>query len=467
MSWLRRSLQPSLVRRLVVAQGLTLALVWFLAVGLFVQQAAYDDSHYEPKLLAQRADMVLGVVDALLDEPEALQRALEKVDLFQRSEGGVADNSAARTAMTVTHRGRLLYVTPGEPGALASPRLDSLERVSAAGAEWRIFERESSASGARVALVRAGDAGLILSSIMSRGLLVLPLLLSLPFLILPAWFSTRLALKPWKRLATELEARAPDDLTALRFASRHRELVPLTRAIDGLLSRLREGVERERSFIADAAHELRTPLAAIRIHIEALEQVAPSAGVAVLLDGLSKSCGRAARLVSQLLTLMRSDTGRVKAGKAALSVNELAADCLAELEPLALARSIELVYEGCTDDVLQAERDGLLSMLLNLVENAIKYSPESTVVRVAVAHQAPDGLCLTVEDQGPGVPPALQERVFDRFFRVPGHSQPGSGLGLAIVRAVVVRHSGQVRLRSGRDGRGLCVEVFLPRGTVR
>ncbi len=469
-AWLgraRRLLQPSLVRRLMLAQLLTLAVLWTGAAAFFAYDAARNDDHYDPKLLAARADMVLGVVGALADRPDALRQALERIDVFQRGEAGELDHPASRVTMNVWLDGRPVYVSPGRPGLVQPQRRDRLERLASDGVEWRTFTRATPDARARVTLIRAGDAPLVLLSLASRGLLVLPLVVSLPLLLLPAWLSVRLALRPWRQLVREVETRAPGDLAPLAFRAPHRELQPLTRALDGLLARVRDGVQRERSFIADAAHELRTPLAAIRVHVEALQRRPWAEGERGLLEGLDRSAARASRMVAQLLALMRSDAVPPRAGPQALSLVQLAQERMAELAPLAAERAVELDFSGAREALVWGEREGLTSLLDNLIENAIKYSPDGGTVRVCVqrpeaAAGAAGRITLTVEDEGSGIAPEHRQRVFDRFYRVPGQSQPGSGLGLAIVRSVAERHGAAIRLEDREHGPGLRVIVGWP-----
>lgn len=454
--------RPSLVRRLVLAQLVTLAGLWIAVVVFFAFDAARNDDSYDPKLMAARAEMVLGVVTALADRPAELQLALQRIDVFQRGEGGDPDHPASRITMNVWLGEVPIFVSPGLPGMVQPQRRDELERLVAGGAEWRSFTRAAPQSTARVTLLRAGDAPLVLMSLASRGLLVLPLVVSLPLLLLPAWLSVHLALRPWRQLAREMETRAPDDLSPLRFQARHAELKPLTRALDRLLSRVREGVQRERSFIADAAHELRTPLAAMRVHVDALQQRPLADADRHLLDGLGRSGERASRLVAQLLALMRSDAGRSSPDVGRLSLVELAQDRLAALAPLAEAREVELEFSGAREALVDGEREGLTSLLDNLIENAIKYSPTGGTVRVSVQASAQDARLraeLRVEDEGPGIAPEHRARVFDRFYRVPDQSLPGSGLGLAIVRSVAERHGASLRLDDREHGPGLRVTV--------
>jgi two-component system sensor histidine kinase QseC len=456
----RSWLQPSLARRLVVAQLLTLALTWLAALGFFAYQVAHDDSVYWPAQIRDRAAMVVSVAGTLADRPEALATALQTIDQVQRHEAGAADEPVGRTAMSVWIDDRLVFDTPGPPGPLTATALDQLERVADGGHLWRVYTHAGADGRVRVTLTRSADSGLVLTTLASKGLLVLPLLMAAPLLWLAAWVSVRLALRPWRRLSDELSQRAPGQLEPLTFQARHRELKPLTTAIDGLLGRVREGLLRERAFVADAAHALRTPLAAMRIHVEALQQLPQPPQAEPLLGGLSQSGERAGRLVSQLLSLTRSEAAPVQRASR-IRLDALVQDRLAALQPLADRKQVELEFLcDASEAWIHADAEGLNALLDNLVENAIKYGPADGQVRLRLQQ---DGGCwqLDVDDQGPGIDPAHHDKVFERFYRVPGQMKPGSGLGLAIARAVVERQGGEIDLGVSALG-GLRVRVRWP-----
>ncbi len=451
----------SLVRRLVLAQVITTLLLWLAAVAYLVHDTARYDEIFEERVIAPRADMILAVVDSLAAQPERLADALAKIDRMQRNEHQAEDAPALRIAMNVWQGDRLLLATPGEPGVVHTALRRQLERIEVAGKTWRTYTQESANSDARVTLMRSGHPLSIIFALESRGILVLPLLISLPFLVIPAWLSVRVALRPWRRFSAEIESRGPSDLTPLQFGSSYRELRPVSQAVNALLERMRNSLARERSFIADAAHELRTPLAAMRVNVEALQGHRADARDRELLAGLVRSGERASRLVVQLLGLMRSDADRPGHATERIDLGALAQDRLADLAALAAARRVELELQADTRCLVQGEREGLTSLIDNLVENAIKYSPPDSRVVVRVAHDAAH-TSLVVEDSGDGIPEVWRERVFDRFFRAPDQAQPGSGLGLAIVKAVADRHHAHVDLSAGEGGRGLRATVRFP-----
>jgi two-component system sensor histidine kinase QseC len=229
---------------------------------------------------------------------------------------------------------------------------------------------------------------------------------------------------------------------------------------------VRDRASRERVLIADAANELGTPLDAMRVNVEALKEQTADAGQRELMINLLRSNDRAARLVGQLQQLMRSDEMPQDAVPMRLAFDALVQERIPFVEDLARVRGIGLdfVSEGAV--LVFGERESLISMVSNLIENAIKYSPDGGTVTVRVACEPESSKAvLRVTDQGPGIPPELRERVFDRFFRNPDQTQSGSGLGLAIVRSVLNKHGGRIELAAGEDGSGLLATVWLPLST--
>jgi len=452
----RRVAQPSLVRRLILAQVSLVLLLWGGVIGYIL----YCDGDSPPALNALKSiDAVLRLSEDLADQPVLQRRALTLMDAAIREEFERNDLANIGPLLLVWQRGRLVYRTDGAPASLPARTTDGLETLYVGGERFRARTVGSASSDTRVMVATpVGRFGLFLE-LNSRGYVLMPLLISLPLLPLPAWLSIRLALRPWRRVVREVAARGPADLTPLSERPPHGELIAMVDSINALLQRVNRSAQRERSFIADAAHELRTPLAAMRINAEALQGQADSPVQHELLNGILSSASRAGRLVGQLLQLMRSDaTGSEPPAPLALDV--LLQDRLAALSGLAARGGVELELSAAGAVTIMGQRESLVSLVDNLVENAIKYSPPRGVVKVGLA--CADGQAvLRIEDQGPGIAPALRSRVFDRFFRDPQQTQSGSGLGLAIAASVAASHGGRIELDDAEGG-GLLVRVRLP-----
>ncbi|MDZ5632410.1 MULTISPECIES: ATP-binding protein [unclassified Janthinobacterium] len=448
--------RPTLVRRLMMAQMLMLTVLWSLAVAYVLFEGTSEASTVSRGVL----HAIISVADNLAEQPQRQEQSLRAIDEALREEFEMGQVPELAPRILVWREGKLVYKSPAAPSGIRSAGPEQMEVVYIKGQAWR--SRSLSEGATRVTVLEVGGAWQFFITINSRGYYLLPLLISLPFLLVPAWLSIRLAMRPWRKVAQEVAARGPQDLRPLAFKPPHGELAALVDNINALLQRVDASAARERSFIADATHELRTPLAAMRVNVEALQGQAHDARQQELLDGILNSGNRATRLVGQLLQLTRSE---VQAGGGELprrqALDTLLQDRLAALSGLAQAGDIELELQASVSLSVAGQRESLVSLIDNLVENAIKYSPRGSSVTVSL-HAERGQAVLHVADQGPGIAPALYERVFDRFFRAPQQAQPGSGLGLSIVASVVRQHGGTIQLHRGNGGLGLLVEVRLP-----
>lgn len=292
-----------------------------------------------------------------------------------------------------------------------------------------------------------------------------PLLVILPLLAGLIWYLVGRGLRPLERLAKAVGTRRPDSLAPLTVDGVPEEAQPLVQALNGLLGRLDHAMANQRAFVADAAHELRTPLAALQLQIQLTERADNEAERRAALADLRLGLQRATRVVQQLLTLARqapdAEASSAHAEPAEVDLVELAGLVIAELQPLAEAKGIDLGAERLdAGTAAPGDRDALRTLLGNLIDNAIRYTPAGG--RVDVSSWTADDLAwLEVADNGPGIPADERERVLDRFYRRAGQDQPGSGLGLAIVKAIADRHGAILALDTSPAG-GLRVRVGLP-----
>jgi len=284
-----------------------------------------------------------------------------------------------------------------------------------------------------------------------------PFALLLPVLALLIWFAVGLALEPLRRLTAQVKARRVDALDALPAERLPDEVQPLVLALNDLLGRLRAALERERAFMADAAHELRTPLTALYLQLGMLARASGEAERDAAMSTLSAGVQRAIHLVEQMLALARQEP-RADSQRVPVRLDELARAIVTELVPLADAGHIDLGIAAAQPATVAGDPDALRTLLRNLVDNAVRYTPAGGRVDVTVESRAAAAR-LTVSDDGPGIPPEERKRVFDRFYRRAGTAPSGSGLGLAIVKAIADAHGATVSLDAGPSGKGLMVSV--------
>jgi two-component system OmpR family sensor kinase len=290
--------------------------------------------------------------------------------------------------------------------------------------------------------------------------LLAPALLALPLLGLLIGWVVKRNLEPVRELGDALARRTQGSTEPVPAEALPRELRPLVEGFNTMLERLGHAMASQRAVVADAAHELRTPLAAVRLQAQHLQRLESAAERAAAHESLAHGIDRMTRLVAQLLTLARLEPGAARDRATRVRLDTLAREVLADLVPMANTRGVELSLASESDMELPGDAAGLRALVGNLVDNALRYTPAGGVVAVSVTRNAEDAL-LVVSDNGPGLARDQRELVLQRFYRVPGSPGDGSGLGLAIAAAVVQRQGGKMRLLEADSG-GLRVEVRLP-----
>ncbi len=271
----------------------------------------------------------------------------------------------------------------------------------------------------------------------------------------------RRELVPLRRLTDELEARGADALTPIDLPDAPSELRTPVLTLNRLLGRLEVAIRAHREFVADAAHELRSPLTAIRLQAGNVAAATADAERQAAVLELARGVDRAGHLVQQLLTLARLDPSARSLPRQRIDLRAVAQECLVDHVGEAAAKGMQLGLSAHTATWFTGDGEALRAMLDNLLGNAIKYAPEGTPIDVSILNDD-NHILLSVRDHGPGVPPQERDRVFQRFHRLAGPDTPGSGLGLAIVNAVVRTHGGTIALLDPPRGDGLLVEIRIP-----
>jgi len=304
----------------------------------------------------------------------------------------------------------------------------------------------------------------ILAGEILTGMLV-PQLALILLAMLIVWFGVGKGLVPLRQMRREIASRSHRDLSPLAEANAPEEMQPLIHAINELMGRLDQALGAQQRFIADAAHQFRTPLAGLKAQTDlALRQTDPEKQRHAL-EQLSAGAGRTVRLINQMLALARVEPGADKALELRqLDLDALAREITMEWVPHAMKKGMDLGFEG-TKGVVPVQGDALLLKMLldNLIDNALRYAPTQGRVTVRV-RSGENGVVLTVEDNGPGIPARERGRVFERFYRVLDNAEEGSGLGLAIVQEIAHLHAAQVEIGEPSEGQGTLVSVKFPVG---
>lgn len=458
--------EPSLARRVVLALLGALGLIWLVLVAV---------SYVELQLAGPGVLALPGFTQALaasLPDDEAGARVALNTTLatYARLRASEAVGLPPLLARLSRPTGAAVLASPGLPAS--GP--EALPAEPPAFTTWSLAGRRHWLATARsahwqlVLLEPVPADDWVIGQEMRE--LVQPILIAVPLLLLPLWLAVRSGLRPLRGLVARLREREPDDASPLGITLRHAELRPLISAHEALLARARQRIERERRFVQDAAHELRTPLAVIVTQAHVVAAARQPAEREAARAALELAVQRASHLVHQLLTLAQLEGDQQARPAAApgttpqpVELVGLVRDLIIAVAPAAAERQIELELDS--PDTLPAtlDRAALHSILDNLLGNAIRYIPAGGQVRVRLRPEPPGWLVLTVQDDGPGIPEAERERLFERFQRGHHPGVTGTGLGLAIVRQAAQRLGGQVRIVPGwAPSRGVGFEVRWP-----
>jgi len=410
------------------------------------------------------AALVMGGVTYhnVLAETEALfDYQLRQMALSLRDQGAIAPDQASALAdrqldfviQIWSADGSAIYASrPHEQ--LPTRALLGLADVTVGNQAWRTF---SVFTGQRV--IQVAQPRQIRQTLAANAALrsVAPLLGLAPLLALVIWWLASLTLRPLKQVAQAVSERDSSSLAPLPGAGLPDELAPLVHALNALLQRLSSTLDVQRAFVADAAHELRSPLTALKLQLGLLERAADDATRAAAVKALGDGITRAAWLVEQLLALARNEPAAPALPFEPVDLAEITRAATAATVPAALARGTEIDLQADAALPLLGDAASLTVLVRNLVDNAVRHAPPGSRVEVQASldHGAP---LLVVDDAGPGIPVHERERVFDRFYRRQPAASEGSGLGLAIVRTVATRHAATVVLGDAPLG-GLRVTV--------
>ncbi|KFI06941.1 ATP-binding protein [Massilia sp. BSC265] len=332
--------------------------------------------------------------------------------------------------------------------------------VKANGTVYRVFSIQSENQTVQVAqdlAVRRNMAGNL--ALRTLG----PIAVMMPILMLVVWWVVSGSLDPVARVRSQVASRQADDLSPVSEAGLPDEVRPLVQELNLLFGRVQTAFDAQQTFVADAAHELRTPLAALRLQAQSLDRADTPEARKLAVSRLTAGIDRATRLVEQLLVLARQEA-TAAAGTVSRPVDlaDLARRTVADLAGVAAAKGVDVGIHHADPATVEGHPDALHILLRNLVDNAIKYTPAGGTADISVRTDSGKEGCtvtVTVEDSGPGIPPEERERVFDRFYRVAGSEAAGSGLGLAIIKAIAERHGATLALGQSERLGGLSATV--------
>jgi len=442
----------SLRRRMAFAvAGATIAV--FLILGFWVYRAiATSTAAQFDEVLRQQATLALRYADHEYAEGETVVP------------GAPAPGSPALPFASIyqiaTRSHELLFRSPGAPQIeLAASARTGYQNLMLDGRSWRAYSLASPTTPLVIHIAEPLDSR---DALLARTLraVALPLMLALAVLTALIGLVTERAFRPVRRMAADLARRGADNLSPVDTAAMPVETHALGVALNGLLTRYRELLARERRFTSDAAHELRTPLAALRAQAQVAGRATDPAETRRALEKLQANIDRTTHLMSQLLSLARLEPGVAPGAEDSTPAARVVDLVLEDLSSAARDKQLEITVSVC-EQRLPGSLELLYLLIRNLLDNSIRNVGSGGQVALTVIREARRAV-IRIGDNGPGIPSDERERAFERFYRVPGSAAGGSGLGLSIVGRVVELLGGDIELATPTGGRGLLVTVSLP-----
>jgi two-component system sensor histidine kinase QseC len=366
-------------------------------------------------------------------------------------------------AFQIWDQGQLLAASYHAPRVPINGFAAGFDFANFDGYRWRTFTWLDELTGRWIIVAERTDLRFVLAeNVVLES--IAPILFGIPVAGLVIWFIVSFGLKPLQVLSADLRGKRAHDLTPLPQRQTPRELDQVVQSVNGFVHRLNEALEREKRFSADAAHELRTPISALKIQLHNLAQEVDTHSDAFI--QLQQGVERMQHLVEQLLSLYRNSPEQFAARCRPLDLHVVVEDVLAQLYPLIEQKQQTLELEG-DSSFINGDRFALETLVLNLVSNASRYTPKGGRIQIRLEH-SDSRVCLVVEDNGPGIAEAERERIFDRFYRtnpVDEAQTSSSGLGLAIVRHVADLHQAQLSVEASSFATGVAFKVSFPEYT--
>ncbi len=445
------SRQRSVRRQLVVLLLTAVSVAWIIAATVSFRDARHEVAEVLDAHLAQTASLI------------SVQREREEDDDEVDTEHApVLHRYGRRVMFQVWKNGTTLGLhSQHAPDSPLSIVKDGFSDATIGGARWRVFSTWDPRNRVLVQVAEQDYERDELATAVARNFVV-PLAITLPIVGLMVWAAVGRATRSLTHVNQQVESRAADNLTPLDVADAPSEIGALVTSLNQLFERVQGLIEQERRFTADAAHELRTPLAAIRAQAQVARGATNDTERVHALDGVMTGCDRASHAVEQMLTLARLAPDVVSFQPTSVQLGDVLKTTIADLAPAALVKQMEVELTGKEPAVVLGDA-GLLGILFrNVIDNAIRYSPVGTKVGIDLDVAGTEAQ-IRVRDAGPGISAEERANVGRRFYRAPGTKAAGSGLGLSIVQRIADLHRGSIRLETSPAGAGLQVVVVLPR----
>jgi len=454
----------SFFMRTIIFQALAILLLWGVLMG-WVKYFYYPDAE---KYLDNQQRIVARGIANILDKTDVNDHnfieVIKDIEIMyiDSIKNGMQDEIDYRPLFVVYDRNnKMLYASPAQEIPLFLPPSVLSGTISYANMKWHIAGSWSDKQQFRVIVGESFDNRTTIFGNPAESTAI-PLLLTLAATIAALLITAYFSLRPLRQIARMISDRKPGTLSPINATEQYQEIRPIVLEINKLMARIDAANQREKRFMADAAHELRTPIAAVLAQLHLLTQVADKTERQEIIEDMQQGLDRAASLSRQLIDLAKLESEDFPLKIETVNIHAEISKCIAQHVPYALEKNVELSRDGSENVMIDTDRQSLITIFTNLLENAIKYAPENGRIEANIRSLSPLGCYITLRDNGPGIGPEYHKRLFERFYRVPGTLQVGSGLGLAIAKNLADKIGAQLRLTEGLDERGIGFVIDLP-----
>ncbi|AYO39639.1 ATP-binding protein [Serratia sp. P2ACOL2] len=454
----------SFFMRTIVFQVMAILVLWGILLG-WVKYLYYPDAEKyldnQQRIVAQGIANILDKTDVTNNNYSDIIKDIE-IMYIDSIKNGMEDEIDYRPLFVVFVRNnQMLYASPAQDKPLVLPPSVLSGTISYANVKWHIAGSWSDKQKFRVIVGESFDNRTTIFGNPAESTAI-PLLVILAAIIVTLLITAYFSLRPLRQIARTISDRKPGNLSPINVRAQYQEIRPVVLEINKLMTRIDAANQREKRFMADAAHELRTPIAAVLAQLHLLTQVADKTERQEIIGDMQLGLDRAASLSRQLIDLAKLESEDFPLKIEAVDIYAEVSKCIAQHVPYAMEKNVELSLEGSENVMIDTDRHSLITIFTNLLENAIKYAPPGGRIEANIRSLSPLGCYITLRDNGPGVSREYQKRLFERFYRVPGVQQTGSGLGLAIAKNLADKIGAQLRITEGLDERGIGFVIDLP-----
>ncbi|WP_272574640.1 sensor histidine kinase [Providencia sp. PROV247] len=433
--------------------------LWLLLVGwlqFFYWPSIHDELNAQQNIVTQGFAKTLDVV---ADKPEYFNKIADNLQELYSSAMESGDNISYRPFMVVRDKQGNVYYRNSDK--LHVPSLKSVSELAALHKDWHFTSAWNDQKTFEVVIAESYSDRKSLLGNPAEGTAI-PLAFILGIMLLAILITAYFSLRPLRQSAKLISSRQPGNLTPIETKEQYKEIRPIIAAINNLMSRVDAANQREKRFMADAAHELRTPIAAVIAQLHLLMQIDNPKEKGEIINDMQETLNRAASLSHQLIDLTRLETEDFLLNKEQVDLPALISHLISSHIPYAINKDIDVELQSPKSFYILTDKLALSNIFTNLLENAIKYCPEKGKIKVILKDLTPFGGTISVQDNGRGIPEDNRQLIFSRFYRVPGTMETGSGLGLSIAQNLAHKIGAVIRVTDGLDNQGIGFIIDLP-----